>query len=763
MDTLFDAVGHSIIILAPDHTILDVNQTTADWLGATKEELKGQLCYKLFHGSDSQGPPPGCPFTACLDARSISTRAMRVSFSNRVCQVSCTPIYEANGALVRVVHTAIDITDQVQAEEASRESEALFRAAFEYAAAGMGLCAPDGSFLRVNRKLCEITGYDEPELLARTFRDITHPDDVQFDLACVRRMLDGETDTYGLRKRYVRKDGRVVWVDVTASLIRDSKHSPKQFIGVVEDVTARVATEKALLLSEARYRSMFQSMNDAVAVYRVVNNGEDFVFADFNLAAERIEQVGREALLGRSVLEAFPAVREFGLFEVFQRVWRTGQPERHPISLYTDNRIVGWRENYVYKLPSGEIVAIYEDMTAVKQAEEALLLAKQAAEAASQAKSEFLANMSHEIRTPLNGVLGMLQLLKASHMVPEQSEYVDIALQSGRGLLTVINDVLNLSQLEAGKVSLSEKRFSLRETLTLLKRTFSPQASIKELRLEVSVDPDVPDFLLADEGRLRQVLFNLIGNAIKFSDSGAVQVEASILPRSPTPGASLLLLRVSDNGMGVPPDRIDACFAPFAQLDGSLSRRHGGSGLGLSIVKRMVETMGGTIVFDSDLGAGTSVYFTILVKEAENLVESGGAARPAGAQLRILVAEDDRVNQMTIQRLLQKLGYLSECRSTGRLAVEALRTGDFDLVLMDIQMPDMDGMEATRHIRNSSELAEKSATPIIALTAHALEGDREAFLKAGMDDYLAKPVDMETLDQTIRRVAARATLRHPQR
>jgi signal transduction histidine kinase/CheY-like chemotaxis protein len=396
-----------------------------------------------------------------------------------------------------------------------------------------------------------------------------------------------------------------------------------------------------------------------------------------------------------------------------------------------------------------------------KQAQEQLLAAKVAAEQATRAKSEFLANMSHEIRTPLNGLLGMLQHLKNTPLQAEQSEDVEAALGSGQRLLGVLNDILDLSRIEAGKMDLEKESFDPGRVVREVTGIFQANADAKNIALRCKIDPDLP-WVVSDQGRLRQILFNLVGNAVKFTERGEVAVAARIqfAETSGEQGGAqhvALAFEVNDTGIGIPSDKLVGLFEPFTQVDGTHARKYGGSGLGLGIVRRLVDLMGGRIDIESEPGRGTRVCFTLplAVADAEGCrTEAEGDSRESAllGSLNILVAEDERVNRMIIERLLTKQGHRVVAVTDGYHCLQALDENDFDVILMDIQMPEMDGLETARAIRARDD--GKREVPIIALTAHAMKGDREVFLEAGMDDYLSKPVDFNEVSRVLGRVVA---------
>ena len=394
------------------------------------------------------------------------------------------------------------------------------------------------------------------------------------------------------------------------------------------------------------------------------------------------------------------------------------------------------------------------DITELKNMAEDLKLAMGEAEAASLAKNEFLANMSHEIRTPLNGLLGMLQLLQLTSLMEEQRDYLDTAVDSGRNLLHILNDILDLSKIESGKLELDEYDFELGEILDSVVSVFRYQAEDRGLKMSWKIDQSLPRHFIGDKGRLRQILFNLVGNATKFTDSGSVTVDAYPLHTNPQSGLTRLYFSVTDTGIGIPEDKVTRVFDPFTQVDGSFTRKYKGTGLGLGIVRRLVSLMGGNISIMSEEEKGTTISFTIEVTPREH------PARPdpivqieqQHRRLSILVAEDERVNRTVVQRLLTKLGHEPVCVKDGELALSTLKSREFDCILMDIQMPGLDGLATTQALRNELKLD----VPVIALTAHAMKGDRKRFLEAGMNGYVAKPFDINELQEELERLTKSA-------
>jgi PAS domain S-box-containing protein len=401
-------------------------------------------------------------------------------------------------------------------------------------------------------------------------------------------------------------------------------------------------------------------------------------------------------------------------------------------------------------------VLIIRDITDRKRAEEALIAAKTLAEAATIAKSEFLANMSHEIRTPLNGVVGMLQLLERTSLDKDQGEFLRSATRSSKRLTQLLSDILDLSRIEVGQMAISDRPFELAQLKLAIMDLFLPVAKAKGLEFDFTIDQAMPNKLMGDDSRLLQILFNLAGNAVKFTPTGRVLVQAAPI-RFPGQAGLRVLFSVSDTGIGISDEQLGNIFEPFIQGESTFTKRFQGAGLGLSIVRKLVGLMGGEMSIDSQEGAGTTFYITLpfglpgQVQASDEPSHQAGDTHPE-PRLRVLVVEDDETSAMVVMRSLEILGHTLKIARDGEEAIRKLAQDDFGLILMDVQLPVMNGVEATEAIRSSVSLGAKANIPIIAMTAYAMNGDKEKFLAAGMNDYIAKPLDMAELQKVMQRV-----------
>ncbi|GAB7024399.1 ATP-binding protein [Salidesulfovibrio brasiliensis] len=539
----------------------------------------------------------------------------------------------------------------------------------------------------------------------------------------------------------LRKD-----IHVRGIVEQDSFGRQMEIHGFIRDLSAEVERSSRARLGEDIFRSIFLSSTSVMLI--IDADSKQIVRA--NEAACRFYGYSRQQLEGMHITFINTMSNE----EICRRMTQAKKQKQNHFSFIHrlsngEERDVEVYSGPVNMLGKNVLYSIVIDVTEKRRAEEALLQAKADAERASHAKSQFLANMSHEIRTPLNGVLGMLQLLRQTVKRPEEIGYVDTALDSGRNLLRLISDILDLSRVEAGRMDVDRVRFDMNELLQRAVELFRRTAEEKNLTLRLRTHKDLPPYAHGDEVRIRQILFNLIGNAIKFTHVGGVSIWVEVIRDGKGP---LLLFTVEDSGIGIPPEMLDEIFSPFTQADNSHTRKYQGSGLGLSIVQRLAHLLGGTLSVESEPGEGTSIAFTVRIdlpeEDRKRPPKSRKHVNVERKTLNVLLVEDERVNRITAQRMLEKAGHQVICAENGEQALTMLNENCVDCVLMDIQMPVMDGVEALRHIRDGKTTASPKI-PIIALTAHAMAGDRERLLGEGMNAYLTKPISAVELLRTV--------------
>lgn len=563
--------------------------------------------------------------------------------------------------------------------------------------------------------------------------------------------------------------GRGAYVWATASQLFDSKGKQIGAIESIRDITDRKRSEEALRESEERFRAIFETAEDSIFIKDC-----SLRYIQVNPAMERLFGLPASELIGKTDSELFgpeagAMVNKADLLVLNGEI----NGDEHTIPIHGRPTTF-----HTVKVPmrssSGEIIGlcgIARDITDLKQVEDTLKAAKEAAVAGTRAKSEFLANMSHEIRTPMNAVIGMTGLLLETKLTPEQKDYVETIRFSGDTLLTIINDILDLSKIEGGKMELECQPFNLHSCIKKSLQFVAKDASEKSLNLACTIDENTPEVVIGDPTRLRQILINLLSNAVKFTDKGnvAVLVNARQLNgncNEMNKSCHEIHFAVEDTGIGIPKDKIARLFRPFSQVDASTTRKYGGSGLGLAICKKLAEIMGGRIWVESQVGVGSTFHFTMLVDATPNrpanciepiepeLIEPPSQPgcsylRPdinhnlRNHDLRILLAEDNIVNQRVMLQMLSKLGYRADVATNGLEVLQAFRRQSYDIVLMDVQMPEMDGLEAARAIRN--RLSASYQPKIIAITAHAMQGDRKMCIDAGMNGYISKPIKIEEL------------------
>ncbi len=553
-------------------------------------------------------------------------------------------------------------------------------------------------------------------------------------------------------------DGRLALVETVKTPLADGTGNVIGVLGIARDITAAYRGREALQQSEARYRALFEESPLGYSLTRLEENG----FLQINAAFAKIVNYPLAELLSLTDEIFIPdnyREQENHQLHVLRETGRCGPYEIE--YLCKGGRQIPVRVTRVL-IAEGDgpplVLSVVEDITNRRQIERAMEQAKEAAEFANRMKSTFLANMSHELRTPMNGVLGMAQLLLQKNLgEPERIEYANTILNSGQMLLELLNDILDLSKVEAGKMELERIIFSPAQLAKDLERLYSGLAAHKHITMIFSLPGLEQRQFKGDPHRLQQMLSNLIGNALKFTEQGSIRIEVTLVDQNPE--KTTLEFSVTDTGLGIPKEKIALLFKPFSQVDSSTTREFGGSGLGLSIVRSLARLMEGEVGLESEMGKGSRFWFrikveTIAISEkasaSSNSIDKKKTPIPkVNYQGKILVVEDNPTNRKVIQIMLEKFGLTVSFAENGQQGVNCIQNGIFDLVLMDVQMPIMDGYEATQTIRRWEEENNRQRLPIVALTADAFEGDRRKSLDAGMDSFLAKPINVADLAEVL--------------
>ncbi|WP_414526520.1 PAS domain S-box protein [Nodularia chucula] len=646
-----------------------------------------------------------------------------------------------------------DIAYMNRIKAALRESEERFRRAYNDAAIGMALVAPDGRWLSVNSALCDIVGYSEAELLNITFQAITHSEDLDTDLNYVQRLLSGEIRSYQMEKRYFHKQGYIVWVLLSVSLMRETPTQSPYLIAQIQDITKQKLAQEALHESERRFHAIFNQTFQFIGLLK-----PDGTLLEANETALNFAGIKSVDIVNRPFWEArwwtISAATQAQLQKAIASA-AAGEFVRYEVDVLGAEDTITTLDLSLKPVfdETGNVVLIIpegRDISRRKQAEEEMRKAKEAAELANQAKSMFLANMSHELRTPLNSILGFTQVMKRDRsLTPKHQEYLQIISRSGDHLLGLINDVLDLAKIESGYITHDHQRFNLHLLLQCVFQMLKPKAEAKNLQFNFYRDPHVPQYAIADEKKIRQVLINLLSNAIKFTENGSVVLRVQPSNKEPQTNQILWLsFEVEDTGVGIAATDIQTIFHPFFQTQSGKNITEG-TGLGLSISNKLIQFMGGEITVKSNLGQGSKFTFDIPVGLAEtdlvlspNHYDQVTKLAPGQPSYRVLIVDDQAENRLLLVELLTDLGLEVREATNGQEALTMWKQWEPQLILMDIRMPVMDGYAATKQIRATPKGAE---TIIIALTAYSSTSDRTLAINAGCDDFVTKPFSAEVL------------------
>jgi PAS domain S-box-containing protein len=760
LDKIINSIGDPIFVKDRQHRLVLVNDAACRLFGRSREALVGHTAYDLFSIKDMAD-------ISWLKDEEVFKRGVEnvneevntyVPGSTRTVLVKKTP-YSDDAGNPFLVGITRDITDWKKAQEQIRFQASLLDQVHSTVIA----TDLNGDIIYWNKFAETLLQWTSKEILGKNIADTIVPEGkidrmrgVISGLKANNINCNGE---FNLRK----KDGSVVPAYQNFNVIMDNQGEIIGLIGVATDITERKQAEESLMASEEKYRLVVENATEAIVV------AQDGLLKFVNPRAVEITGYTKEELLSRPFVDFIhPDDRDLVFRSHFRRIDNSvDQREPNPPPLYkfrivTKEGEIKWVEINIVVIEwegTPATLNFFNDITdrilaeeALRKSEKAMRAAKESAEEATRVKSEFLANMSHEIRTPMNAVIGMTSILLDSDLDPDQRECIETIRDSGDALLSIINDVLDFSKIESGKVMPEKQPFDFRSCVEGSIDLVSVDASKKGLDLGFVIEDSVPAIVLGDPTRLRQVLLNLLGNAVKFTEEGEVML--SITSKATRNCSHEIHFAVRDTGIGIPKNGMDRLFQSFSQADMSTTRRYGGTGLGLAISKRLVEAMGGKIWAESQPIRGSTFHFTLPFEECSvnlpNPEESTSKLQcniDANANMRILLAEDNDINRMVLVKILKKLGYRADTASNGIEAVKALERQHYDLVLMDIQMPEMDGFEATKEIRKRWP----NGPIVVALTAYALEGDREKCLEAGMDGYLAKPVQKGELAEVLKK------------
>jgi PAS domain S-box-containing protein len=715
-----------------------------------KNNMIGKMCWQTFHIGQT-GPCDFCAnaqlITKTGQPTDVHTWEFEDTVQNRWFYVQDRAIPWDDGRLVRLsVYT--EITQRKRALEALREREAYLHAIFENAAVGIMLANAEGKFINCNIKWLEMTGYSCDELYQLTYLDVTHPDDIEISRQHFELLTKNAIDSYHIEKRFVRKNGSFFWADVSVTVIRNPQGMFDSVVGVIVDITERKQAEEALRASEARYRGVVEDQTELICRFL-----PDTTLTFVNHAYCRHLGMQREAIIGTKFSKLIPKVARKQVLAHLQRLITKKDSMiviEHPIETAKGHK--GWQQwlDRAISDDAGqvlEIQAVGRDITERKQAEEKLQEAKEAAESANRAKSAFLANMSHELRTPLNGILGFAQIMSRDRKLCENyREGIGIIERSGNYLLTLINDILDLSKIEAGKIELYPTDFNFNQFIQAITEIFQMRAEQKSISFNYQPLSPLPVAVHADEKRLRQIFINLLGNAVKFTKQGGIVLKVGVEEEK-------IRFQVEDTGIGIAKEDLDKIFSPFLQV-GNPNYQAEGTGLGLSITQKLVEMMGGKLHVESILGKGSTFWMALDLPEVSGVVHNEQSEIPiiisykkpktshSKYPFKILVVDDKLENRLVLLNLLTPLGFEVIEAFDGIEGLKKIRECYPDLIVLDLMMPIMNGFEFVRELRQKPSFQD---IVVIAASASVFNHHRSESLKAGCNDFIPKPIRAEEL------------------
>ncbi|TVM32258.1 PAS domain S-box protein [Oceanidesulfovibrio marinus] len=740
-----DKAALSIFWIKPDGSVVYVNDIACSLLDYSRDEFMQLSIWdiaprfpgKVESNAESKSIPPDI---LQFDIDIIPRKGYPIPV-----QITSSHI-EYSGQEYILVY-AQDISELKQAESkiyrATKRQEEILSAV----PAVVYVCDVDSKFSAtfVSENIREVTGHTPEDFISIPgfWIGCLHPDDKDRVMSEMDQLL--KTGVLQHEYRFRCADGSYIWVYNSVRLKRDANGNPLECLGSMLDITGSKKSEEQLKAEMLRRSVLMEQSKDGILFinqeHRVIESNKRFAELLGYTQEEVLELYTWEY---EATLTEEDVRRDFANLSEISMVFETMHRRKDGSLIDVEVSVSGTK-----LLGERIVMAIVRDISERKQLEARLIQAKDQAESSNRAKSMFLANMSHELRTPLNGIMGVHQLLITTNLSQEQQHYVNMAIQSAKRLTSLLGDILDLSRVEAGRMEILSRPFRPAELFDTVDQLFSPMCRQKGVDLRFHPDPKVPAVLAGDPSRMQQILNNIVGNAVKFTESGSIDVSTYALP-APDKGTARVLFSISDTGPGIEDESLETLFDSFTQADDSFTRRYQGAGLGLAIVKQLVTLMGGNMAVESEPGKGTTFHIgmTFSVVE-EDALDRGTASQPImhpGREgLRVLVVDDDMISQFSIEVILKKWGHSVATAINGKSALEMLEKGVYDVVLMDIQMPVMDGVAATKVIRGGEVGEGNRNIPIIALTAYAMSGDRERFLDAGMDGYLSKPVLVDDL------------------
>lgn len=743
---LADHAQDLITTCATDGELLYVSPSVYTLLGYKPEEVIGKSFKDYCYSGDYPDPMDLSKIGNGCKMRVLHKKGHYIWM-----ETLAKPVAGERGKSVQIVSISRDITQHKDAERRLRESRQRYRSLFEHNPAAVYSLNLEGKYSAVNSKLVQMLDIPRNKLIGQSFLSNLDKCEVQYGKHYFDMVKQGEPQYY--ETRIVNSSGRKIEVSVTNVPIIVDKEMVGVY-GIVSDITERKEyTERIQELSK-QHELILNTVTEGI-----FGLDADGITMFMNPAAASMFGYEAKEFIGKNSHPIIHHTRADGSHL---------PQEECPIHMTVlDGQIRSIKEDVFWRkdgssflvqyqvtpiIEQGQIqgaVVVFNDVTGERE----IVRAKETAELAAQAKSEFLSMVSHEIRTPMNGIVGMTELLIGTDLSEEQREYAEIIRDSGDALLNILNDILDFSKLESGKMALAYEPFALRKMLEQVAELFKPRADEKHLEIRYRLNPSIPEFMVGDAIRIRQILVNLVGNALKFTDQGSIEVAVDII-KGRKPEDSVLDFAVQDTGIGIPADKLDQLFQSFSQLHPVINRKYGGTGLGLVISKRLVEIMGGSISVESTEGEGSTFRFAVPAASVDASAEQTASQfhhdrtrQSDKVAMRILVAEDHPVNRKILREYLEKLGYHADVCTNGVEAIDAISQNAYDIVLMDIHMPVMDGLKATDLLHRL--IPQDRIPPIIAVTGNAKREDKEACLEMGMRDFISKPVMLSELKRVL--------------